>query len=999
VNALFPIVGIDFGTSNSKIAWYNPRTHQAEIIRNSEKKEQIPSVVYFSEKETLVGDAAIDMLVDEHERENVIISVKRELVNTPVVAIPARSVKTVDIAATILHKLKEDAEALHFQQEVTHAVITCPASFARMDQDKLREAACLAGFREVELLEEPVAAALAYAQMGLKVGNYVLVYDLGGGTFDLALLAREDDGSFRLAMEPQGLKHCGGDDFDEALYNYCDAIAKEKRGRPISLTGKRDLNFLNECRRWKENLASRERRAMRCLLEPGPLEPSPVLFEYQIERATFEGLIHNIVEETVRRTKAMLEQARVDGYTVDTLVLVGGSTSVSLVQRLLAESLPLKPLAWQYQDVAVALGAAYYAHNLWGPETQYRKAVRTAWAEQRLDESKIAGLTTLAKTLSLDENQVADLECEIMGDTKEVIFTRQVAQDHYRAAVQAVWVNKKLDETNIQELIALAKNLSLNSDQVVDLDREVMGEVKETILARQRAQEQYRKAVEEAWAAKTLNERKVEHLTALVQGLDLSRETTVTIEREVMGEVKETILARQRAQEQYRETVKVIWADKTLDEAKVEQLVNLAHTLNLSEDQVTEIECEEMGETKETIFARQRALAQYREAVNDVWADKQLDRRKLAQLYAVANKLKLSDDQIDDVECEVMSDIKERIFVTQYTRGLGAPGGTRKPDVKEALPEGQTNYFALTKTFRDRPVAIRSVAFSPDGQTLGTADTDSGTQLWDVSTEKLLHPLRWPELSIHYIAFTPEGVALAISTDYSSIFTDYSSIRIWNACTADLYYTFNYGGRIRGGVTLSSDGQGVAFGCDDKTVKLWDLRTGKFLRFKGHSGYINTVAVSSDGQTLASGSDDNTVKLWHLPTGKLLRTLTGHKGSVRAVAFSSDGQIVASGGADGTIRLWNPNIENVLRILSGHGGAIRCLAFRSDGRFLASGSSDRTVRLWDPQTGRLLQTLTGYSGGVNALTFSPDGQTLASGSDDTTVKLWTMSSNTPAATP
>lgn len=990
MSGLFPIVGIDFGTSNSKIAWYNPRTHQAEIIRTSEKKEQIPSVVYFSEKETLVGDAAIDMLVDEHERENVIISVKRELVDTPVVAISGRSVKTVDIAATILHKLKEDAEGLHFQQEVTHAVITCPASFARMEQDKLREAACLAGFREVELLEEPVAAALAYARMGLKVGNYVLVYDLGGGTFDLALLAREDDGSFRLAMEPQGLKHCGGDDFDEALYNYCDALAKEKLGRLISLTGKRDLNFLNECRRWKENLASRERRAMRCLLEPGPLEPGPVLFQHEIERATFEGLIHNIVEETVRRTKAMLEQARGDGYTVDTLVLVGGSTSVSLVQRLLAESLPLKPLAWQYQDVAVALGAAYYAHSLWGPETEYRKAVRTAWAEQRLDESKIARLTTLANTLSLDENQITDLEYEIMGNTKEVIFARQVAQDHYRAAVQAVWVNKKLDETNIQELTTLAKTLALNSDQVVDLEREVMGEVKETILARQRAQEQYRKAVEEAWAAKTLDQTKVEHLTALVQGLDLSRETIVTIEREVMGEVKEVVCARQVARAQYRETVKVIWADKTLDEAKVEQLVNLAHTLKLSEEQVAEVECEEMGETKETIFARQRALAQYREAVNDVWADKQLDRRKIAQLYAVANKLKLSDDQIDDVECEIMSDIKERIFVAQYTRGLGASGGTRKPDVKETPPEGQTSYFTLTKTFRDRPVAIRSVAFSPDGQTLGTADADSATRLWDVSTGKRLYPLTWPDRIVHYIAFNPGGMAFAIGADYNST-------RIWNARSADLLYTFA-GWPIREGVTLSSDGQAVAFGCYDKTVKLWNLRTGKSLSVKGPSGYVNTIAFSSDGQTLASDSDDNTVKLWDSPTGELLRTLTGHEGPVMAVAFSSDGQIVASGGAEGTIRLWNPSTGDVLRILSGHGDAIRCLAFCSDGRFLASGSSDQTVRLWDPQTGRLLQTLTDHSGCVNSLAFSPDGQTLASGSDDTTVKLWTMTSKTPEAT-
>ena len=361
MNSTSPILGIDFGTSTSKMAWYNPKTNQAEILRNAEGEEQTPSVVYFGESEMLVGTPAEAMLEYEQERERVIISIKRELTTTPVVALPGRSVKPVEVAAEILHKLKRDAEELHFQQEVTRVVVTYPASFGPLDRDKIREATRLAGFTEVEMVEEPVAAAIAYTQMGLKVGKYVLVYDLGGGTFDLAVLVCDEDGFFRLALDPQGIKQCGGDDFDEALYNHCDRIAREKLGRPISLTAKRDLHFLSECRQRKENLSSTERRMFKSLLEPGA-----VLFQHEIDRVTFERLISPTVEETVRKTVALLEQANAEGYKVDTVVLVGGSTRVPLAQRLLNENLSLKAIPWQHRDVAVAFGAAYQAQNKWG---------------------------------------------------------------------------------------------------------------------------------------------------------------------------------------------------------------------------------------------------------------------------------------------------------------------------------------------------------------------------------------------------------------------------------------------------------------------------------------------------------------------------------------------------------------------------------------------------------------------------------------------------------
>jgi actin-like ATPase involved in cell morphogenesis/chorismate mutase len=671
VDSLSPIIGIDFGTTNSKMAWYNSKTNQAEILRNAEGEEQTPSVVYFGESETLVGTPAEAMLENEQERERVIISIKRELVTTPIIALPDRSVKPVAVAAEILHKLKRDAEELHFQQEVTHVVITCPASFRLLEQDKIREAAQSAGFDEVELLEEPVAAAIAYTQRGLKVGKNVLVYDLGGGTFDLAVLVCEENGSFRLALEPQGIKRCGGDDFDEALYNYCDAIAREKLGRAISRTEeKRDLNFLQECRKRKENLSKSERHMFNSLLS------GDIIFRHEITRATFESLISKIVEETVRKTKMLLEQASAERQAVETVVLIGGSSRVPLVRRLLEEGLPLKPLLWEKQDIAVALGASYRAYSLWKPGNQYRKAVAVAWIDKKLDEIKIAQLTTLANDLGLTEDQAADIEREVMGETKEEIFSQQKAFEQYHLAVEVAWAERRLDEAKAEQLKALANRLGLTEDQAADIEREVMGETKEAIFAHQVA---YRKAVEEAWADQKLNRQKIAQLYTLAARLNLSDNQVDTIELAVMGEIKEALFAHQIVLEQYREAVVDAWVSRKLEKQKIERLTALAKELALSKEQVAQIEREVMGQPKEVLFSKTRLLSvlQMFERLDRLYVSPNIPSNKLTNAISSCN-VPQSDEILGLIDCTLWGSATNCIlFGTEgiYYRGLwGSPG-------------------------------------------------------------------------------------------------------------------------------------------------------------------------------------------------------------------------------------------------------------------------------------------------------------------------------------
>ncbi len=193
-------------------------------------------------------------------------------------------------------------------------------------------------------------------------------------------------------------------------------------------------------------------------------------------------------------------------------------------------------------------------------------------------------------------------------------------------------------------------------------------------------------------------------------------------------------------------------------------------------------------------------------------------------------------------------------------------------------------------------------------------------------------------------------------------------------------------------IAISPNGQTLVSGSRDKSIRLWQIGTGTWLRtLTGHHDAVTDLAISPDGKLLASGSQDKTIKLWHLRSGEWLRTVTGQDTPVFTIAFSPDGQTLASGGWDEAVMLRQIYQKAPPRKFFGHSGGVSAIAFSPDGQTLAS-CSGTTIKVWHLATGQLMQTLTGHSDLVVAIAISPNGQMLASGGGmrDKTIKLWDL---------
>jgi WD40 repeat protein/tRNA A-37 threonylcarbamoyl transferase component Bud32 len=233
--------------------------------------------------------------------------------------------------------------------------------------------------------------------------------------------------------------------------------------------------------------------------------------------------------------------------------------------------------------------------------------------------------------------------------------------------------------------------------------------------------------------------------------------------------------------------------------------------------------------------------------------------------------------------------------------------------------------------------------------------------------------------------------SVAISSDGKTLVSSGASktIKIWDVKSGRLQSTLTGHQNIITSVAISGDGKILASGSSDRTINIWDLKSGRLQStLTGHKRIVDSVAISGDGKTLVSGSSDNTIKIWNVKTGKLQSTLTGHKNNVTSVAISGDGKTLASGSSDRTIKIWDLKTEALQFTLTGHNDNVHCVAISGDGNTLVSGSWDNIIKVWDLKTRKLKFTLTGHQDNIDSVAISSDGKTLVSGSNDETIKIW-----------
>ena len=292
----------------------------------------------------------------------------------------------------------------------------------------------------------------------------------------------------------------------------------------------------------------------------------------------------------------------------------------------------------------------------------------------------------------------------------------------------------------------------------------------------------------------------------------------------------------------------------------------------------------------------------------------------------------------------------------------------------------------------DKPI---SVAFSPDGNTLASADV-TGVKLWDVATKENTIALA-VERSGTSVAFSPDGMLLAFGAG--------TNIKLWNTMTNENDATLEGHGDNVVSIAFSPDGKTLASGAWDGIVKLWDVATKENIAtFGGHitailegsfRGFHTPVSFSPDGTRLAFGAGIS-IKLWDMTANENVATLEGHEDGVLSIAFSPNGTLLAStgrGSFEREVKLWDvATKENTITLEMEWGAGVATVAFSPDGTTLAFGT-EHSIKLWDMTTNRDIHTLDGHEDTVFSVVFSPDGNTLASASRDGTVKLWDVSSS------
>ncbi len=361
-----PVIGIDLGTTNSCVATLE--AGKPVVIPNSEGSRTTPSVVAFSKNggDRVVGITAKRQAVTNSERT--IMSVKREMGTDWKKKIDDSEYTPQEISAFILQKLKSDAED-YLGREVNQAVITCPAYFTDAQRQATKDAGRIAGLEVLRIINEPTAAALAYG-VDKDDDQTILVYDLGGGTFDVSVLEiYQVDGQPQIEVKAtSGDNRLGGDDFDEVVIDWLVSEFKKSTGIDLSSDMTAITRLREAAEKAKIELSGTSTTQINLPFITMSGDGQPEHLDISLSKAKFEDLISDLVERTMGPTRRAMKDAGIKKGNVDKVILVGGSTRVPAVQEAIEKEVGKPPFKGINPDEAVAVGAVLQAGIITGDE-------------------------------------------------------------------------------------------------------------------------------------------------------------------------------------------------------------------------------------------------------------------------------------------------------------------------------------------------------------------------------------------------------------------------------------------------------------------------------------------------------------------------------------------------------------------------------------------------------------------------------------------------------
>ena len=351
------IIGIDLGTTNSCVSIFEGG--EAHVIANAEGGRTTPSVVSFKKGEIIVGEKAKRQAL---VNPDTIISIKRKMGTSEKVKANGKEYSPEEVSAMILSDLKKTAEA-YLGEKVTKAVITVPAYFNDAQRQATKNAGKIAGLEVERIINEPTAAALAYGLDKQNTNEKILVYDLGGGTFDVSILEL-GDGVFEV-LSTSGNNHLGGDDFDNRLVDYIVSEIKKEEGVDLS-DDKMAMQRIKEAAEKAKKDLSGMTSTQVSLPFIAQVDGAPVNFEMDVTRAKFESLISDLVDSTLEPVRKALKDAKLSKSDIDKVILVGGSTRIPMVQDLVKKETGKDPSKGVNPDEVVSMGAAIQGGVLTG---------------------------------------------------------------------------------------------------------------------------------------------------------------------------------------------------------------------------------------------------------------------------------------------------------------------------------------------------------------------------------------------------------------------------------------------------------------------------------------------------------------------------------------------------------------------------------------------------------------------------------------------------------